>query len=377
MSEVTSALDLLVPGSLEQRTGGYLYDARVVDGLRRLGWTVRVHELRGRFPDPDSAAISTLEAALAKVPEAVPAVIDGLALAALGARSDREPVDRTRLALVHHPLSDETGLTRELGARLEVMERRALARCAGVIVTSRFTASRVVDRLGVSEARVRVVPPGTDPDPEPPSTEEPSDDHALGQTLDGSPQLLCVGSVIPRKGQRVLVDALTELSDLDWQCTVAGSLDRDREYADEVVQRARRVGLADRIAFTGELDHDELVRLYRSSSIFVLPSFYEGYGMALAEALAFGLPVVSTTGGAIPHTVPDSAGILVPPGDVPAVRRAIGALLGDAAERRRLSNAAHRYAAGLPDWDEAASGFAAAVRDLGATRPRPEASGAR
>lgn len=377
MSEVASALDLLVPGPLDQRTGGYLYDARVVDGLRGLGWIVRVHELRGRFPDPDSAATAALEAALTQVPEAVPAVIDGLALAALEALSDRAPVDGTRLALVHHPLSDETGLTRELGARLEGMERRALARCAGVIVTSRFTASRVVNRLGVSEARLRVVPPGTEADPEPPSPDEPSDDHALAQALDESPRLLCVGSVIPRKGQRVLVDALAELSDLDWHCTVAGSLDRDREYADEVVQRARTVGLARRITFTGELNHDELVRLYRSSSIFVLPSFYEGYGMALAEALAFGLPVVSTTGGAIPHTVPDSAGILVPPGDAPAVRKAVGTLLRDPAERRRLSDAARRYAAGLPDWDETASRFAAAVRDLGATRPRPEASGAR
>jgi glycosyltransferase involved in cell wall biosynthesis len=135
-----------------------------------------------------------------------------------------------------------------------------------------------------------------------------------------------------------------------------------------VQARVEHHGLGDRISFVGEHDAAALDRLYASASAFVLASHYEGYGMALAEALAHGLPVVSTTGGAIPWTVPAEAGLLVPPGDASAFAAALRTLLQDEDSYRRLADGARHHADRLPDWDQAVDRFGAAVLELtGAT----------
>src|SRR5690606_254125 len=136
-------LHLVVPGRLDQRTGGYLYDARIVAGLRALGRTVRVHELRGRFPDPDETARRNLAAALRAVPDGASVVVDGLAGGALPDVLRAEAARIHVVALVHHPLGDETGLDDAARARLLESERAGIRACRGVVVTSRFTAERL------------------------------------------------------------------------------------------------------------------------------------------------------------------------------------------------------------------------------------------
>ena len=368
------SLHLVVPGPLEQRTGGYLYDARMAEGLRRRGWRVTVHALGGRFPDADEAARTSMAAALAGMPDGAMVAVDGLALGGLP-----EPVAAERrrlriLALVHHPLSEETGLPPEVRARLAGSERRALAAADGVIVTSRFTA-RGLRRFGVDADRVRVVEPGTDPAP------RESADRAAG----APPRLLSVGAVVPRKGHDVLVRALARIAHLPWECDCAGSLERDPHHAVRVLADVDSRGLADRVRFAGECDEAALAALYAESAVFVLASHYEGYGMVLAEALAHGLPIVSTTGGAIPETVPAEAAVLVPPGDDAALAAALAPLLagpgGDGAgrpgaERRAvLAAAARRHAAALPGWDDAAAAFAEALVVLARPGDGPRAVG--
>ncbi len=100
--------------------------------------------------------------------------------------------------------------------------------------------------------------------------------------------------------------------------------------------------------------------------MFVLPSYLEGYGMALAEAVAFGLPDVSTTAGAIPETVPAEAAVLVAPGDSRALAKALGTIIDDAAQRAALAANARAARASLPTWATAATKFAAALDGLGA-----------
>jgi glycosyltransferase involved in cell wall biosynthesis len=261
---------------------------------------------------------------------------------------------RLRLvSMVHHPLADETGVSPDDAQRLAASERRALATCRGVIVSSEFTAG-VLEGYGVDKEHVRVVVPGTQPVA-----------AATGPAPGEPPVLLSVASVTPRKGYDVLVAALEQVRDLDWSCVCVGSTDRDRTHAHAVLRLVADGGLADRITFVGEHHGDHLARLYRGASIFVSASHYEGYGMALAEALAYGLPVVSTTGGAIPFTVPSAAGLLVEPGDADAFADALRTILApDAATRERLSEAARQHASGLPDWRDAAAAFAAAVTEL-------------
>lgn len=351
-------LHLVVPGPLDQQTGGYIYDARMAAGLRRRGWQVEIHNLQGRFPDADAAAAASLHGVLSALEDGSRVLVDGLALSGL---PDPVLAHRGRLrilALVHHPVSDETGLSAEVRAGLAVRERNALAAAAGVIVTSSFTA-RGLGRFGVPAARVRVALPGTDPAP-----------PATGPAPGAPPQLLSVASVVPRKGHDVLVGALARLRDLPWRCVCAGSLERAPDYVRRVRALVEEHGLAGRIRFAGECRRSALDRMYAGSSVFVLASHYEGYGMVLTEALARGLPVVSTTGGAIPDTVTSDAALLTPPGDDRALAGAIGSLLdpdagageqsGDGARRRAaLAAAARRRAARLPDWDTAARTFEA------------------
>jgi len=355
----------MVPGRLEQRTGGYLYDARMVEGLRALGRHVEVHELTGRFPDPDAEAVGSLGAALGEVEPGGVAVVDGLAGCGLPDVL-AEHAGRVRiLALVHHPLADETGLAAADVERFRASERRALAVCRGVVVTSGFTAARL-GAFGVPAGRIRAVPPGTD-------RAEP----AVGPGPDAPPGLLCVASLTPRKGHDVLIEALAASTDLPWTCTFAGSAAYAPSHAETIRATIESSGLSGRIDLVGECDARILDGYYRRSTLFVLASHYEGYGMALAEALARGLPVVSTTGGAIPYTVPRTAGVLVPPGNATALAEALRTILtpaaaageapGKSGEGRaliELRKGARAHAAKLPDWDRSVRRFARAVDAL-------------
>ena len=348
-------LHVVVPGPLDQQTGGYIYDRRMVDGLRAQGWRVDVRSVAGVFPAADARTAARMGAVLAGLPDGDRVLVDGLALGGLPAPARAERTRLRLLALVHHPLADETGLDAPRRAQFAALEREALAACVGVLVTSAFTARRL-EAYGVAAARVRAVCPGTDP-VRPAAGPRPGD----------PPLLLSVGSVTPRKGQRELAAALARLAGLPWRCVCAGSLERDPDCAAEVAERVREAGLADRLRFAGECGAAELDRLYHRASLFVLPSHYEGYGMALADALARGLPVVSTTGGAIPHTVPVDAGVLVAPGDESALAGALDRLLrepGGAERRRSLAAAARRHARRLPDWPDAARRFAEAILAL-------------
>ena len=345
-------LHLIIPGALEQRTGGYVYDRRIVEGLRNLGWTVRVHGLEGTFPDPDPRAEGSMRAALESIPDGAVVVIDGLAMGGLPAPV-REHANRLRvIALIHHPLADETGLSAENQARFRRSERDALERCSGAIVTSAFTAGALAD-YGVPRDRIVVVSPGTEAAP---TAEGPGEDRPAA--------LLCVATVTPRKGHDVLVEALARLRDLPWTCTCVGSLDRAPDFARSVQKKVARAGMDGRVHLVGEATDAELEEFYHGASVFVLASHYEGYGMVLMEAIARGLPVVSTTGGAIPSTVPAEGAILVPPGDASALADALRALLTDDAHRERLAAEAWRHAREIADWDVAARSFAAAVDEL-------------
>jgi glycosyltransferase involved in cell wall biosynthesis len=224
----------------------------------------------------------------------------------------------------------------------------------GVVVSSTFTA-RNLAAYGVPADRVRVVVPGTEPAP-----------LAVGPGDGRPPELLCVASLTPRKGYDVLVAALARVQDLPWTCTCAGSPERDPAHAELVRRLLADAGLSDRVRLVGEREGAALEGLYRKASLFVLASYHEGYGMALADALARGLPVVSTTGGAIPFTVPADAGRLVAPGDPARLADALRSLLGPsgAPVRARLSEAARRHAVTLPAWRDSVGAFAAAIDQL-------------
>ena len=341
-----------VPGDLATPTGGYRYDRRIIQELRKVGWQVDVADIGDDFPFPSTAERAIALAILSAMPAGCPIVLDGLAFGALpeaGVLRHRTPL----IALVHQPIALDPGIETTQADIFRGTERAALAAAARVVVTSESTARIVTADYDVPSERISVVRPGTDPVP-----------PALGND-DGVIRLLSVGSVVPVKGYDLLIAAVATLTDMPWRLTIAGDRTRNPAAAAQLDADIEAHGLGDRVAVLGAVPPERIIELFLASEVFVLASRFEGYGMALAEAIAHGLPIVSTMAGAIPQTVPAGTGLLVPPEDAAALARALRSLIGDPALRRRLATNARAAAARLPTWQDSARLFADAVETVG------------
>jgi glycosyltransferase involved in cell wall biosynthesis len=347
----------MLPGPLAALSGGTIYDRHIVDGLRRMHWQVDLLGLTGAFPWPDAAALDEAARRVAQLPDGTCVIADGLAFGAMPDIAQHHGRRLRWVALVHHPLALETGLTAARKQHLFASERRALGAARSVIVTSATTAAALAD-YGVAPAQLHIVEPGTRAAPL--ATGSPDTGHGA------SHMLLCVATLTPRKGHAVLLDALAGLQDRNWTLHCVGDTHRDSATASDLRARIAALGLVQRVHLHGELDDADLQAMYLRADAFVLPSYYEGYGMALAEALASGLPVISTTGGAIAGTVPADAGVLVPPGNSAALRAALARWLDDRYWRVELAAGARRARARLHDWPFAVGRFAAALDEIDA-----------
>jgi glycosyltransferase involved in cell wall biosynthesis len=339
-----------VPGNLDTRTGGYAYDRRMIGELHRLGWNIRHISLSDQFPTPDASTLIETYRDVARLPEEIPIIVDGLALGALPDIGHHLGPRRPLVALVHHPLALESGIGTALAEILRASERAALAAARRVIVTSRVTATVLTAEYAVPLVRITIAPPGTDPAP-----------LAACDRDDDVPHLLSVGTLVPRKGHDLLIAALSTLQDLPWHLTIVGDPQRDPSTTEALQRTIAATGLGKRIVLAGSVSANELLQHYLNADLFVLASRHEGYGMAYAEALAHGLPIIGTTAGAIPEVIPDKAAMLVPPDNVSLLAAALRRLVSDSAIRRDLAQAARQAAVCLPRWQESAALFAAAL----------------
>jgi glycosyltransferase involved in cell wall biosynthesis len=335
-----------VPGDLATPTGGYAYDRRMIAELGRLGWQIDVIDLGQGFPFPSDATRKMAHERLLAVPDNRVVVVDGLALGVLPETAQK--LDRL-LALVHHPLAVESGISKAQAENLRVSEQAALAAARHVVVTSAMTAQQLSSHYAVPAERITVVRPGCDPVPPAP--------RRAGDTV----RLLSVGAVVPRKGYDVLISALATLKDLPWSLTIAGDCTRNPKAAAQLKADIERHGLGNRVAILGAVSAQRLDELYAEADVFALASHFEGYGMAYAEAIAHGVPVAGTNAGAIPGTVPPDAGLLVAPDDASAFASALRRLIGNKDERQIFADAARSAAAHLPTWPESAKLFARAL----------------
>lgn len=336
---------LLVPGPFSAISGGYGYDRRLVEGFRAAGHAVRVVELEGRHPLPDEAAEASARAALDAIPAGTRLIIDGLGLPAFAPFAG-ELEARGAVGLIHHPTAIEPGFSDTARDELKRRETLLFPRLSRLVATSRLTAGRLPLEFGADPARIGVVEPGTDP--------------AARSRGSGGPgcAILSVAVLVPRKGHDVLLRALAKLPDLDWTLTIAGGA-RDPVHAQGLVSLAGELGIGQRVTFAGEVAQEALEDLYARADLFALATHWEGYGMAAAEALAHGLPVAITAGGAIADVVPKEAGVIAAPGDVVSLSRAMRRPIFDRALRAEMAEAAWRAGQKLPRWTDRATAFAA------------------
>jgi glycosyltransferase involved in cell wall biosynthesis len=341
-------LALIVPAPFNTVSGGYAYDRRIVAGLRDVGHRVDVVELPGTHPLADAAARDAARAALGDLPDTTLPIIDGLALSAFAGTEDALAA-RDAAGVIHHPTALETGLSEAERSGLLAAEKRLLPLLTRVIVTSETTGERLAADFGVEPGRIRVVVPGTD--------DAPRSLGSGGTTCN----IVSIGTLVPRKGHDVLLRALARLFDIDWRLTIVGSPERDPAHARSLAALAEQFGIATRVRFAGEATDAVLEALWREADLFALATHWEGYGMAVAEALKRGLPVAVGGGGAAASLVPPEAGVVCQPGDHINLSKALRRLIFDATLRRYVAEAAWQVGQALPNWPTQVGKFAEAL----------------
>ncbi len=339
---------LLVPAPFDAISGGYNYDRRMVEGLRALGETVEVVELPGSHPTPDDAATEGARAALHDLPSDARIVIDGLGLPAFLPLA-QDLAERRAVALIHHPTALEHGVPDAARTVLKAKERALFGAMARIICTSPLTARRLPEEFGADPARIGVVEPGTEEAP-----------RAAGSGGPGC-AILSVGTLVPRKGHDVLMRALARLTDLEWTLSIVGDDRRDTTHAQGLRALAEELGIAARVTFAGEASGDALEALYHRADLFALATRWEGYGMAAAEAMARGLPLAITAGGAIAEVVVPGSAIVSPVDDVVSLSKGMRRAIFDTDLRAEMAEAAWTGGQALPRWPDRAEAFRAEI----------------
>jgi glycosyltransferase involved in cell wall biosynthesis len=243
------------------------------------------------------------------------------------------------VSLIHHTYAPlfENKLKRTLMFVVESIFANSLD---GIIIPSEFTQS-LVDRVLRRHIDMLIAYPGLNV-------------SGLGgrrkRIDDGNVNLLFVGYLIPRKGVDTLVKSINILVKnrglKRLTLHVVGDAERDVIYAQGIREYCRTEGIEDHVIFHGRVSESDLQNLYETSDIFVFPSLWEGFGMALAEAMSYGLPIVTTNAGAIPCLVKDGQnGFLVPPQDPEKLAKSIEKLVASPELRAEFSEVNRKVAA--------------------------------
>ncbi|AKU96097.1 Glycosyltransferase MshA involved in mycothiol biosynthesis [Labilithrix luteola] len=345
----------VVYGSLEQKTGGTLYDARIVRGLEESGDVVHVHSLDPAARAPN-AGIKLATEILRDRPDVV--VGDELCFRELAvtfpvlARAGQEP-PIPRVLLVHHLTAWEAELSRNARLRARAAERFTLRFSDAIVTTSEATRHRL--RGEVKNRTIDVVVPGAD-----------RFVHAsmCRSSSRAAVRFVFVGAIVPRKRVLTLVHAFATASKrcaTPTELVLVGSTTREPIYAGTIERTIAELGLGDRIRLLGERPDEDVAVAIADADVLVLPSSLEGWGIAATEAIHAGTPVIAArTAGLVEALSSAEGATLFADGDR-ELEDCLARFATDAELRGSMAECARRASAELPRWSESVVQFRRAL----------------
>lgn len=343
-------IGLLIYGSLETLSGGYLYDRQLVNHLISAGDQVEVVSLPSRnyasnlmdnFSD-------TLIRRLASLP------FDLLLQDELNHPSLfhlnydlRSKVHYPMVSIVHHLRCSETHPSWQ--KRLyRWVENRYLRSVDGFVFNSHTTHQVVQSLLGEDKPNVVAFPAGDRLRPD-----INQEQIVLRAKHNGALRLLFLGNVIPRKGLHTLLQALSQIPNHRWHLTVVGNLEMDQPYVSKIMKMVKQYRFDKMIKLSGPFEKNDLNHVMKRSHVMVVPSTYEGFGIAYLEGMGFGLPAIaSTAGGASELITPGVDGFLIPPKNSNLLAGHITRLIEDREFLSKMSLAARERYLRHPTWEQ-------------------------
>lgn len=351
---------VVVYGGLDERSGGFHYDRRLVEHLRDRGHEVLEVPIPWRtYPGQLLDALDrSLRRRLRELDVDV-LLQDELCHPSLVRHNPRlGPVPI--VAIVHHLRS---AAARGLRARCYgAVERRYLDTVDAFVYNSRTTRAAVEARVGPTEGVV-APPPGDRFDPETAITPERVDERANDP---GPLRVVFVGNVIPRKGLDTLVRGLARLDATAWRLTAVGDTGVEPDHVADVRALVADRGLEAAVTLTGRLPDEDVAATLARSHLLAVPSRYEGFGTVYLEGMGFGLPALATTAGGAEEIVDDGeTGFLIPPDAPAAVANAVGSVLDDRDRLAAMGQAALERYDVHPPWHETADRVETFLREVG------------
>ncbi len=343
-------IGLLIYGSLDTLSGGYLYDRLLVEYLQQRGDQVVIvslpvekyfFSLRHNFMPSLRKRLNSLQVDILLEDELCHPSLFWIN------KRIKALLSRSVIAIVHHLRSSENHP--QWQKRIyRIIECLFLESVDGYVFNSHATRQSVEQLVPQGKPSV-IAQPGGDHMAAHISPEEIS----FRAHQPGPLRLLFLGNLIPRKGLHTLLYMLSHLPRRQWTLTVVGSLEMDRQYSERVLKLTRSLGLGDRVLFTGPLVDAELTQVMRTHHLLVLPSSYEGYGIAYIEGMGFGLPAIATrAGGAVEIITHGENGYLIPPEDSGILAQVLSDLIEDRDRLETLSLKALQRYHSHPTWNE-------------------------
>jgi glycosyltransferase involved in cell wall biosynthesis len=339
-------IGLIIYGELSTLSGGYLYDRKLVEYLRSQGDEVYIISLPWRdylrhYQDNFNPALRKRLRQL-RVDVLLQDELNHPSLFLMNAnlkKSVRYPL----VSIVHHLRCNEQHPS-VLRWWYRQVEKIYLNSVDGLICNSRTTLETVKRFIKNPKPAVVATPGG---DALPVKTVPNLSAHSQNSVV----QLLFVGNWIPRKGLHILLEALKLLGSQSWQLSLVGRTNLMPSYERKIRHQIAASGLSEKVHIHGAVSDEDMVRLWQSADVLVVPSQYEGFGIVYLEAMRFGVVPIGGKSGAAGEIIQSGInGFLVRPDSTAELSDLLATLIADASLRNALKKAARQRYEQFPGW---------------------------